>query len=354
MSKSKDSRTSLCRARTTGPRNSFSLAAIAAVVLLAGCGRYSDFTLPAPSGNPAHVIFEWSSRPTPVLARGAAGSFDAVDTLNPSVVRHGSVYFNLYSGFDGKTWHTGLATSPDGSAWTRRGRVLSPDPAAWEGGYIAANGSVLFDRGEFLYWYQAGDPTRIGLARSEDALHWRKLPHPVLGAGPRGSWDERGVADPYVIRTADYFYLFYLGTDRARRQRLGVARSADGVRWTKLRSNPILELGTPGAFDENGLGEPAVWAAHGSYWMLYTGRDRQEVRRMGLAQSPDGANWRRVMNFPPISGAEPWDSKVVCDPTAELDGDTLRVWFGGGDTARPDERLNGQIGYGTLHMTVAP
>jgi predicted GH43/DUF377 family glycosyl hydrolase len=317
--------------------------------VLGGCG-YGDFALPAPPGKPDSVTFRWNVHPGPVFGRGAAGEFDAVDTLNPSVIRHGDLYYNLYSGFDGKTWRTGLATSRDGIQWTRRGSVLSPAASTWEGNYIGANGSVVASGGEFLYWYQAGSPPRIGLARSRDLLHWRKVPEPVLGGGPRGSWDERGVADPYAIRVGGRFYLYYLGMDRARRQRLGVARSADGVHWTKLRANPILELGDSGAFDENGLGEPAVWASHGYYWMLYTGRYRDEERRIGLARSRDGVRWERVNNAPILAGAEEWNSKVVCDPTVEPDGDSVRVWFGGGDKPRPDERLDGQIGFAMLEM----
>ena len=325
---------------------------LATAVCLSGCG-YGDFTLPALRAKPSRVIFRWNVHPEPVLPRGAAGEFDAVDTLNPSVVRYRGVYFNLYSGFDGKTWRTGLAMSPDGIRWTRRGPVLSPDPATWEGNYIAANGTAVLKDGEFLYWYQAGDPPRIGLARSHDALHWQKFPRPVLATGPRGSWDERGVADPYAIHAGGAFYLFYLGTDRARQQRLGVAQSDDGEHWTKLRSNPILELGEPGAFDENGLGEPAVWATDGYYWMLYTGRDRNEYRRIGFARSSDGVRWERVRDAPILAGTAPWDAKVVCDPTVELDGGTVRVWFGGGDIARPDQRLHGQIGLAMLEMVAA-
>jgi predicted GH43/DUF377 family glycosyl hydrolase len=147
--------------------------------------------------------------------------------------------------------------------------------------------------------------------------------------------------------------MFYLGMDRARRQRLGIARSDDGLRWTKLRSNPILELGDPGAFDENGLGEPAVWSGNGQYWMLYTGRDRSEVRRIGLAESGDGVRWRRSDRANIMSGSQPWNSKVVCDPSVELTEQGVRVWFGGGDLARPDERINGQIGYGFLRAVPA-
>ena len=316
---------------------------LAAALLLASCGRYADFTLPVRSA-PQPASFRLEALARPVLERGAAGEWDARDALNPSVA--GGLM--LYSGFDGQTWRTGLATSRDGLRWEKQGVVLAPDPRTWEGRYIAANGAFLQTRGTFWYWYQAGpkETPRIGLAQSPDARAWRKHAAPVLEPGPRGSWDERGVADPYVVELAPYFYMFYLGQDRARRQRLGVARSSDGRRWEKLRANPILELGGPGAFDENGLGEPAVWSTTGGYSMLYTGRDARENRRLGLARSSDGARWTKQPTV--FAGAEAWNSRVLCDPTVEPDGARVRVWFGGGDRPSPDENLNGQIGYGVL------
>jgi sucrose-6-phosphate hydrolase SacC (GH32 family) len=311
------------------------------LLLLTGCGSYADFTLPALHSDGPRAPFTWEARPEPVIPRG-----DASDVLNPSVVRFQGAYWNFYSEFDGHTWHTAAATSPDGIAWTKLGRVLSPE--GWEGSYIAANGSALVVDDEILYWYEAGDPFRIALARSRDGKNWTRHGEPVVPLGPRGSFDERAVADPYVIRAGGNFYLFYLGQDRARRQSLGVARSSDGVTWEKLRANPILEPGSPGAFDENGLGEPAVWTSGGQWWMLYTGRDKKEQRRLGLARSADGVRWERIPNFV-ISGMNPWDSQVVCDPSVEpMPDGTIRVWFGGGDVARPDQGLHGQIGVGLL------
>ena len=309
-------------------------AALALFVLSAGCGgRYADFTLPPPEGAPRDVRWQWSARPDPVLARGSSGKWDSVDALNPSVVQRNGEYLMVHSGYDGRTWHT-LAG----------GRlVLSPDSKTWEGDYIAANGSALLDGGALLYWYQAGGRTpRLGFARD-----WRKHPEPVVPLGPRGSWDERAVADPYVIRAGGRLYMMYLGQDRAGRQRLGLAVSTDGIAWEKLRANPVLDIGPEAAFDENGLGEPALWQSHGWWWMLYTGRDRHEVRRLGLAKSRDGVRWERVPDFV-ISGDRPWNDKVMCDPHVIANGDTVRVWFGGGNVARPDENINGQIGYGEL------
>jgi predicted GH43/DUF377 family glycosyl hydrolase len=288
----------------------------------------------------------------PLLARGSLE-----DVLNPSVIRtKPDEYLNYYSAFDGKTWRTHLATSTEGRKWKPAGLILQPDPKTWEGSYIAANGHAALVGAQYLYWYQAGPMgrTRIGLARSQDGQIWHKHPEPVLPLGPRGAWDEISLGDPYVIESGGMLYLFYLGEDRARRQRLGVARSKDGTHWEKVRANPVLELGKAGEFDENGLGEPAVWIhpGPGPYWMLYTGRARNEVRRMGLAWSADGVRWTKLAE-PRIEGKSAWNSQVVCDATVLPDGRRVRVWFGGGDVAHPAERIHGQIGYGELTLTEA-
>lgn len=311
-------------------------------LFLSGCGRYSDFSLPAPEASGPRGPFAWETSPQPVIARDDS---DSIDVLNPSVIRFRGRYLNLYSAWDGKTWSTSLAESSDGVAWRKKGRVLTPQGG--EGSYIAANGSALVSGDEILYWYEAGDPFFIALARSKDGVRWTRA-GVVLSRGPLGSFDESAVADPYVIRAGRNFYMYYLGQDRAMRQRLGVAESPDGVHWEKLRTNPILELGAAGAFDERGVGEAAVWPSGGSYWMLYTGRDRNEHRKIGLAKSSDGIHWERQLNFAPIGGTEPWNRVVMCDPTVEVTPEAIRVWFGGGDAPSPDQNLHGQIGLGLL------
>jgi predicted GH43/DUF377 family glycosyl hydrolase len=321
--------------------------------LCCACNPSKRFALPRLAEGLAtqNVEFVWKEDPAPVMVRGE--TWDAVDTLNPSVLRWRGLYWNFYSGFDGKTWHTGAATSPDGLGWNNRRKILSPDAATWEGSYIAANGTALIDGDFVLYWYQAGNKAAsIGLAKSSDGIDWQKEKRAVLDPGPRGSWDERGVADPYVIRAGAWLYLYYTGMDRAQRQRLGVARSRDGVTWEKSLDNPILDIGGHDEWDEAGLGEPAIWQGQaGMYWMLYTGRAWDEKRRMGLARSKDGIHWEKLAREP-ISGASTWNSAVVCDPSVEAasDGRSVRVWFGGGDLPKPDERLNGQIGHAVLEI----
>jgi predicted GH43/DUF377 family glycosyl hydrolase len=329
---------------------------ISASACFSGCRRYADFTLPPlDQARSAHVQPIFVERSEPVLDRGGA-----TDVLNPSVVLHNGRYYNFYSEYDGRTWHSALATSPDGFVWQKQGRFLSPDPKSWEGDYIAANGSAAYQRSGWSYWYVAGprDRPAIGFVSSNDLKQWNRNPKPVLEPGPRGSFDEYGVADPYVIQIDNWLYMYYLGQNRTRQQQIGLARSpaGNGFEWEKLRDNPILEISTPGsrAIDENGLGEPAVWQENGAYWMLYTGRDLHENRTLRFAKSADGVHWVRLAAVPRTLA---WDSKVMCDPTivhipAQLR--TTLVWFGGGNSARPDENINGKIGAGEIQWVPQP
>jgi hypothetical protein len=293
------------------------------------------------SGGDPSLTFRFIPQAEPVITHDGF-----TDALNPSVTissrASAPVPVNLYSVFDGRTWHTAEAVGDQ-----KLGIILSPDPKTWEGSYIAANGSALFVQNGLViwYWFVAGpkERPRIGFARQTGERSWQKHPEPVLDYGPSGSFDERAVADPYVIRIEPYFYMYYLGQDRAARQRIGLARSTDGIHWEKLRANPVLDVDLD---HEAGLGEPAVWQSHGFYWMLFTVRNFDETRFLGLARSTDGVHWTRM----PVrySGTERWNSKVLCDPSVVVDGDRILVWFGGGDVASPDENLHGQIGFATL------
>ena len=101
---------------------------------------------------------------------------------------------------------------------------------------------------------------------------------------------------------------------------------------------------TPGAhlLDLLDRGEPAVWVSGGNYFMLYTGRDKTEHRRMGIATSQDGVHWKKS-NAAPFAGESAWNKDVICDATVLVENGQVRVWFGGGDKPEPAERLNGQI-----------
>jgi len=85
--------------------------------------------------------------------------------------------------------------------------------------------------------------------------------------------------------------------------------------------------------------------------MLYTARLADETRRLRLARSNDGVRWTPLAAE--FGGAQAWDAKVICDASVVVDGDRVLVWFGGGDVARADENIHGQIGFGVLRPVSA-
>jgi hypothetical protein len=67
----------------------------------------------------------------PVLDHGEAGSPDSFAAADPSVLKDGETWKMWYTGDDSNKKRIAYATSPDGIAWTKGGKVISPeDPGA--------------------------------------------------------------------------------------------------------------------------------------------------------------------------------------------------------------------------------
>lgn len=320
----------------------------------------SDFKLENALGIADNAPFEIIKKyKNPVLERGKSGEWDCADLLNPSVIEIGEKYYNYYSGFDGEKWSTGLAISEDGINWEKykNNPVISLSDKGWDSKYIAANGAAVYFDNKIYYYYQGMNEegvTQVGLAISENTVDFVKQENAVITCGEAGTWDSNGIADPYIIEHNGKLYMYYLGMNELNIQRLGVAVSEDGLNWTKSNANPIMDVGVKGSFDENGLGEPSVYYEAPYFYMLYTGRDVNEVRNLGLAYSLDGINWYKN-NYNGLIEMENnvWDSKVICDTSFLYNNEEelLYVWYGGGDKAEPAENLNGNIGLFTVDIS---
>ncbi len=339
------------------------IAGAAAVIALgnrkeSSAGFVLDYASTIPQTAPLSIEIR---HPEPVIARGAPGEWDAVDVLNPSVIRLRGRLHNYYSGFDGKVWRTGLATSTDGITWKKseQNPLLSPGGDDWDQAYISANGAAIEWNGKVLYFYQGVDAqgiTKIGLAISDDGISFSKVSHPVFDVSAR-PWESKAVADPYVVKHGGMLYMYYLGMDAFSVQRLGVAQSADGVNWIRSSHGPVLDVGAAKSFDERGLGEPSVAYSPPYFYMLYTGRDASEKRDIGLAISGDGVHWKKMSIDGLFSDKlrVAWNSHVICDTTLLRNADgTFSVWYGGGNRPSPDQNLNGQIGTFILRTNSPP
>lgn len=103
------------------------------------------------------------------------------------------------------------ARSVDGVRWTQRGRIAVP----LEGDEFAiARPSVLRSDPGYLMWFSARtrrQPYRLGAARSEDGLVWRRAPE-LAGLSPADDgWDSEMVAYPHVFEHLGRRFMLYCG-----------------------------------------------------------------------------------------------------------------------------------------------
>ena len=90
---------------------------------------------------------------------------------------------------------------------------------------------------------------------------------------------------------------------------IGLAISDDGINWVKYddattteapfsSSDPVLKVGSPGAWDSLRVWTPAVLATNGGYEMWYAGREgfTSLPQFGGYATSKDGIEWHKFIS----------------------------------------------------------
>jgi predicted GH43/DUF377 family glycosyl hydrolase len=204
--------------------------------------------------------------------------------------------------------------------------VIRPDPASvfycpmrkapvnWESRHTFNPAAIVKD-GKVCVLYRAEDnsgkgigrmTSRLGLAESEDGIHFTKRPEPVLFPAEDEQKDnewEGGCEDPRVVETEDGTYVL-LYTQFARDHggaKLGLATSKDLLTWSKR--GPISVAGPDGRH----LSPPHKSASlvckvsgdrlvaakiNGRYW-LYVGEGG-----ISLLSSADLNTWTRVAGAP--------------------------------------------------------
>jgi beta-fructofuranosidase len=83
----------------------------------------------------------------------------------------------------------------------------------------------------------------VGHAVSQDLTHWTILPD-ALHPGPTGSWDDKSTWTGSIIHHAGQWYMLYTGASSHEKglvQRIGLAVSEDLIHWEKHFANPLLE-----------------------------------------------------------------------------------------------------------------
>lgn len=145
---------------------------------------------------------------------------------DPRLVTFGDTYYLTYTGYnnvdgvgaDKKDAQLCLATSKDLIHWQRQGIVFPAYEGKWNVKWTKS-GAIVPEKVNGKYWmYFLGDArdkdTQMGVAYSEDLLHWTEaLDHPVLISRP-GFFDSQVVEPgPAPVITSDGILLIYNGAD---------------------------------------------------------------------------------------------------------------------------------------------
>ena len=223
----------------------------------------------------------------PVLRPTASTVLDSDGVDDPALAKVGSMYYMWYSGTaeDGGGPALFLATSSDGSTWTRANGgnpVLQGTAGAFDqNGVYGAD--VVYNPADpaapFRMWYSGRSDVfgGIGYATSTNGSTWTKytggapLPVPVLNHGPAGSADSFSAADPAVLKDGSVWKMWYTGDDSSKK-RIAYATSPDGITWAK--GGKVIAPEDPGvsANIQFGAFAPTVWKTGSTYSMLLTGR----------------------------------------------------------------------------------
>lgn len=197
---------------------------------------------------------------------------------------------------------------------------------------------IVDDMFYMLYRAEAGDDCsgRIGLAWSEDGIHFTRHPDPVIV--PEYDYEEMGCEDPRLVRSgntlrAEPQYLTYVGNSaRSGPMHICLATTKDLLRWEK--HGPILQPAHAWNCRQIKAGAILPQKVNGQYVMYFMGEAKPWETAIGIAYSDDLLHWHEPLGEPVLLPRQGYfDSKGIepGPPPAMLDDGILLVYCGWGE-----------------------
>lgn len=302
---------------------------------------------------------QWVRDPqNPVLPNGPA-EFDATACMNPFVLRRGDEYWLYYAGGDKKGHrHICLATARVGNIheWERKGSLLERGAAgAFDDSWMVL--PCVHRVGNLWHLYYTGRSSvgggglqnfhGIGLAQSEDLIHWKKFsdeavllgdgfPQFAGNAGIAGGGRIVEVVDAAGDKTYRMHYTLAVGTpskDRIVDQHkvAVIAHSHDGIHWYDKRI--VLERRAEATYENAAVIALNVWKTAKQWRAIYAGiGTRYSAYSICEATSPDGLRWERgepEENLAMKPEGDGWESRMVEYPNVIEENGRLRLFYCG-------------------------
>ena len=221
---------------------------------------------------------KWTKTGKPLLPLGERDNFHATPSLlrNPAgeLLKIDGVWHMVYCG--NRADEIGHATSRDGLTWEKDPRnpifrsAYSPHLVQVDGElrmyYISKPRPV---EGKAVPW-------EVRLATGKDFLSLKAhAANPVLTVSQ--PWEKGALFYPYVIREGDVWLMFYaaywtMHPEGKNATAIGIARSLDGVQWTKNPANPVLTPTPTSTYDSVYTSSQSVMRDGDLWRMYYAGR----------------------------------------------------------------------------------
>ena len=155
--------------------------------------------------------------------------------------------------------------------------------------------------------------------------------NPILDIGNPGSWDDELVSAPSIVKDNKEYKLWFTGFDGTKGQ-IGLATSSDGINWLKYQNNPVIspKIGDPWEVE---IGEPSVYFDGNIYtmWLTSFNFTQKESFRISRTTSTDGINWA-PHNIVFVKSFASWESEGVGGPYVIFINNEFKMWYGAKDS----------------------
>jgi len=291
----------------------------------------------------------WYKYPGNPVFESSRGDWDEVPI--PKVVMYENNQYQMwYRGLGSSGVGIGFASSKDGIHWDKYDEnPLIFDTNSWDAGFYSFD---IIKRDSMYFMWYAGPSKEdntgcIGYAWSDDRLNWTKHPKPVLLPSEDEDWDAWGLGGLQVIYDGTSYHMWYNGSAAGLPVigRVGYASSYDGIHWKKYNSNPILDIGEPGTWEDHAAIVEAV-EFNGVYFEMWYHGWNLVQHEIGYASSMDGINWNKSPGNPVLRAGElgTWDAWLTTRPAVIKMDSVYRMWYYGHDN------ITGNCGYATTSV----